>query len=432
MSVNLSAAEYPAHYRSWNCSNTEYSCQSPWGFTSLGKPSLADLVYSACRGSGKTAFVQYSRPNDDTPAGHNPVVFLQKAVGVEKARALLERDENNQYKLRSELLAVVDQFIKKESSFYEVYAMTFGVGVSHKRYNRLGKNYRRVVIYNVLEASSGRYENSPELNGFLSKLQIQGQPKERIFYKTHYQNGASPQSTLEKKMGTLSTAVSNTYELEENQEYHLDLSIVSPSGNAFSSCKMSFSVPLDQRTKIYCERHKFPPLIRTRSNIASLPAESIRYAKPPLGGTCVNEYYADKGLSDNSLMGAVFRNHGKCLSCHSGSMERPNPRAGGLLCPKPPFINAGEESTRGIPKHPTLTSHLVRRYFEEPTLANVPKASRGMKRHLDHLKDAYCSEKVITVQEKGISSQKKVRDIFEAWVKNHDNPNTLDFDRVCR
>ena len=106
--LNSYAEKYPSHYTDWSCQG---NCSDFWGQTKTGTPSVKSLVSEACGKDSQLAFVQYSRPNDDTPAGSNPTVYLSKAVGEQRSKELLQRKEDGQYVLREELLKIVNQFI---------------------------------------------------------------------------------------------------------------------------------------------------------------------------------------------------------------------------------------------------------------------------------------------------------------------------------
>jgi hypothetical protein len=64
--------EYFNPFAAWNCQGEE--CRQVWGNSGLGEMNLEHVASQVVGNGAEVAFMQYSRSNDDTPAGEDPAV----------------------------------------------------------------------------------------------------------------------------------------------------------------------------------------------------------------------------------------------------------------------------------------------------------------------------------------------------------------------
>lgn len=415
--------EYFNPFAAWNCQGEE--CRQVWGNSGLGEMNLEHVASQVVGNGAEVAFMQYSRSNDDTPAGEDPTEFLAQRVGKDQVKALLEKDDNFQFRQRQRIVDLLQSIVQEEPAFYEVFAQTYAIAVGSPLCSDRGCG-RTVAFINILESTSGRYENSPEINEFHMESEFLGR-EASSYYKTYYRPGVGPKSEPKDKTGTLSVAVISQEFVADSANYTAKLRLESKWGKNFKECTLTFAVPLTGNTQILCERFKFPPLLRIRSNLEDAHLDSLRYRLPPHDAECLaRENVGDSGMSDNALIGAYLRSSHTCIGCHAATPERPTPMGGDLLCPSREGDNEAH-TTYGNPKNPNLMSHLILNYFLNPRLENVPKQSRRMQVALEKLKADYCAEHTFTMNDK----PQALRKVMEAWVKNHDNPNKLEYEKVC-
>lgn len=400
-----------------------------WGQTGQSIFGLSGLATSALGQASDIAFIQYSRPNDDAGVGYSATEFLQQSVNNRyQARRLLEQDQYSQFTHRAELLTWVKKFVENKITFYEVAALSFGIAVSKQSQDIRGNKTRTVSFLSIIESSNGQYERAPInmklfINAEISRQNLSGR------FVLHYPPGVNQDSPREDRIGTLSTAATQTISLYEGYRYRAKLTLVQPPNKVYKNCYIKFSVPLGDDTSILCERNGFPPLLVMRTNLKTIAVDSFRYRKSPKDVECVaSDNIGEGGLSNNALVGALFREKGICLRCHSNSQKHPIAPEQQLLCPE----QAGAQTAYGNPRVPTIISHLVQNYFYHPTLDSVPKKMRDKQIDLEILKNAYCYDEKYKVLERNKTVIKSAKDVLNQWMQEYNPTHPLKQSEICQ